>query len=560
MTSWKLILRNLFFHRRIHLAVMLGVAAATAVLTGALLVGSSMRGSLRDITLDRLGRVDEIMLPGRFFREALASELVASDRFSENYETATSLILFPTGITEYRASDAPGISRASGVVVVGCREDFFDFGSDEISQTPMPAGNEIVINQQLADDLGIDAAKVGSDDGVKLTLRIPKIQQVAADSPLGEKEDLVESLIGLKVIKVLANKSLGRFGLQPTQLLPRNAYVSIELLQRVLDQPEMANAMVVAGKGSRPPSETASAGLNAILSPKFADYGLILKHARQAFTDPETNVETVLFDYYSFSSDQMMLDEEKRDMAVQAYGDAVAQPVLTYLANDINVVDEANAGETDEGIPFSMVSAIDFGSPFAPLDSATGKPIAALTENEIVLNSWAAENISAKVGDTIRLAYFEPETAHGQEIETTAEFKLKAIVKLTQPAVPYDRKQVAEYDEPPTLVNDPDLTPFVPGVTDVESIEQWNLPFETGHRIRPEDNKYWDDYRTTSKAFVSLAVGKKLWSSRFGDTTTFRLSAKEDSQEELEQRFLDQLSESNETLGMQFMPIKRNGF
>ena len=46
MTFASLLLRNLRFHWRGNLAVFLGVAVGTAVLTGALLVGDSLRGSL----------------------------------------------------------------------------------------------------------------------------------------------------------------------------------------------------------------------------------------------------------------------------------------------------------------------------------------------------------------------------------------------------------------------------------------------------------------------------------------------------------------------------------
>ena len=61
MNAWRYVTRSLFHHWRINCAVALGVAAATAVLTGALLIGDAMRGSLRTLTLDRLGRIDEIL-------------------------------------------------------------------------------------------------------------------------------------------------------------------------------------------------------------------------------------------------------------------------------------------------------------------------------------------------------------------------------------------------------------------------------------------------------------------------------------------------------------------
>ena len=58
MTLFRLIAAGLRHHWRTHLAVALGVAACTAVLTGALLVGDSVRGSLRHLGLDRLGAIE----------------------------------------------------------------------------------------------------------------------------------------------------------------------------------------------------------------------------------------------------------------------------------------------------------------------------------------------------------------------------------------------------------------------------------------------------------------------------------------------------------------------
>ena len=72
MDAWRFILASLRHYRRIQLAVALGVAVATAVLTGALLVGDSVRGSLRDLTLQRLGRIDSVLVAGHMFRAALA--------------------------------------------------------------------------------------------------------------------------------------------------------------------------------------------------------------------------------------------------------------------------------------------------------------------------------------------------------------------------------------------------------------------------------------------------------------------------------------------------------
>src|SRR5437870_4447252 len=78
MTLRRLLLRNVFYHWRGNLAVFLGVALGTAVLTGALLVGDSLRGSLRDLTLKRLGWVDQALVGGRFLRAELAGQVPAA--------------------------------------------------------------------------------------------------------------------------------------------------------------------------------------------------------------------------------------------------------------------------------------------------------------------------------------------------------------------------------------------------------------------------------------------------------------------------------------------------
>src|SRR5881628_629475 len=77
MTFSRLLLRNFAYHWRGNLTVFLGIVLGAAVLTGALLVGDSLRGSLRALTLEQLGWVDHALTPGRFFRQELAKELPA---------------------------------------------------------------------------------------------------------------------------------------------------------------------------------------------------------------------------------------------------------------------------------------------------------------------------------------------------------------------------------------------------------------------------------------------------------------------------------------------------
>ncbi len=126
----------------------------------------------------------------------------------------------------------------------------------------------------------------------------------------------------------------------------------------------------------------------------------------------------------------------------------------------------------------------------------SGQPIA-LADNEIVLNQWAADDLKAKVGDDVKVTFYEPESTHGRlrEHQPPPAFKLRSIVELSK-------------DGRPTPAADPRLTPDMPGVTDQKSISDWDLPFELVEKIRPQDEQYWDEYRTTPKAFISLGDGE----------------------------------------------------
>src|SRR5207247_1336163 len=142
MTFGWLLLRNLFYHWRGNLAVLLGVVVGTAVLTGALLVGDSLRGSLRDATLQRLGWVDQALVAGRFFRQKLASELAADG-------IAPAVIL--RGAVSTGES---GTGRESGkVTILGVDDSFW---SGRYASTHADSANGgVKLNASLARELAV---------------------------------------------------------------------------------------------------------------------------------------------------------------------------------------------------------------------------------------------------------------------------------------------------------------------------------------------------------------------------------------------------------------------
>jgi hypothetical protein len=133
---------------------------------------------------------------------------------------------------------------------------------------------EIVLNEALAEEL---AAQVGD----QVIIRLPKSDQLPADSALGKKQDRLTSLADLKVIEIIPTENLGRFSLQPMQTSPRNAYVALAEIQSALfvgeEQKEKINAMLVGPlvpfRYDLPPRLPTTTRPKHV-RPAFRDYGM----------------------------------------------------------------------------------------------------------------------------------------------------------------------------------------------------------------------------------------------------------------------------------------------
>ncbi|MEW4563995.1 FtsX-like permease family protein [Bremerella sp. JC770] len=558
MNRWRLVLRSAQQFWQTNLAVLLGVAAATAVLTGALVIGDSVRGSLRDLALSRLGSIQEILLADRFFRPNVAEQIS-----QQNADTKAVPIVLMQGTLQTVASSSDAPTKVAGnLAVLGIDEAFWQLGDVPGWSPTEISEEEIILNQPLADELGVKA-------GDLVTLRLPGGNDVPADSPLGRKTAETQSLPRLTVKAVIPAEGLGRFGMHPTQQLPMNAYASRAALQDALEQDDRVNAVLV----SHPDGQTLD------LSKLFltlADYNFELTRVEQTY-EQET-----IYDYWQLTSSRMIFGDAAADAVEQAFeGDAL--PTFTYLATSIGVGD-VPAGEDNTSIPYSTVTGLPFAGLAYPLEDLAGNPIETIGQGEIVLNSWTAEHLAKaqakrlqkdnpdlsdeaaaeqaklKAGDTIYLKYFEPESAHGVAKETGRTFRLAAITPLTEPEQPFRRRRPPVFEIAPTTANDPDYTPVVQGITDQDSIDDWDPPFPYDNsRIDGDDDAYWENYRTTPKAFVSLKTGQQLWGSRFGDVTSFRFPAtKETDEHTLQTKIEDALAPHRSELGFRLLTVRQD--
>ncbi|MFI4873941.1 MAG: FtsX-like permease family protein, partial [Blastopirellula sp. JB062] len=377
---------------------------------------------------------------------------------------------------------------------------------------------------------------------------LPSSNEVPAHSQLGRKSDRVQGIPRVKVAAIIPAEGLGRFGLFPNQQSPQNAFVPLALLEDSLDQPHKANAILTAELDP----DLLDVKLADALKLSLADFGFRLDQVREDFiVDGEAS--KTIYDYYQFSSSRMIFSRAAEQAILQAAGPD-SFPLFTYLATSIE-----KKSADDEAIPYSTVTALDPGALSDPLLDSQGEPIRTLAEDEVLLNSWSADMLAAVVGDRIEIAYFEPESSHGVAVETTRQFKVAAITPLTEPVEPASRRRPAQFDQAPTTANDPDLTPEVEGITDQDSINDWDPPFPfDNRRIRGVDDEYWENHRTTPKAFVSLAAGEKMWGSRFGNATSIRIAADAMPKEQLIADVEAALNQRKEELGFRFLAARRN--
>ena len=549
MTPGLLLRRSLSYHRGIHVAVALGVAVGTAVLAGALLVGDSVRGSLRSLTLDRLGAIDHALVTDRYFREALAEELADGDRLYSSIDKVAPAVLIRGSL-----QSADSGARASRVNIHGVDERFWSlFETDAVpfesaaarpkTDAPLPEGRQLALNEALAREVGAKA-------GDTLLVRFQTDTLVPSESVMGRKADNVRTL-RLTVATVLPDRGIGRFGLSPSQQLPYNVFVPMATLQRALEQPGRANAIFVAGgEVFEEPSDTGGPPGGTSDSPDLADsagakmiaipgHDLNLSLMRVLQLDDlnlslETRAESGVL---SLETERIVLERASADAAEAAARAAGLESsrVLTYLANSMVV--------GGRSVPYSTVTAMDMaaGPPFGPLQLTNGQPAAALGDDEILLNDWAAKDLQASAGDSVELSYYvvgeqgSLDTAHHT-------FTLKGVVKLTG------------------LAADQYLAPQYEGMSDAERMGDWDPPFPVDlGKIREIDEDYWDRYRGAPKAFVSLETAEKLWTSRFGQLTAVRVApAAGQSLEEASVQFRQELKRhlNAAAYGLSFQPVK----
>jgi len=375
MNAGTLILGSARYYWRTHLGVLIGAALGALVLTGALLVGDSVKATLRRQALARVGRADVAFTSGdRFFRSELANAAGNSA---------------PVMLLRGSVTRADGAARVNTVQLLGVDERFWKLS---LAAPPIAIPvDSVVLNQRLAEQLG---AKIGDT----LNMRVEKPGMFSRDAPLsGEENDVVA--IRAKVANVVSAAEYGNFSLTASQIPPYSAFVPLGLLEQKIGLAGQANLLLAGhAEGSKP---TTPAEVRTAVTGKFS------------LDDASLELRDIKTGEIELRTPRVFLDPA---IVSAAPGAERRMEALTYFVNELRSGDKAT--------PYSMVTAVNAdASGFVPAD---------LKDDEIVISQWEADDLSVAAGGQVTIKYY----VMGERrklVEKSRQFTVRAVLPMETP-------------------------------------------------------------------------------------------------------------------------------
>lgn len=385
-----------------------------------------------------------------------------------------------------------GTRRANQVHIVGVTDEFWKLGPSSSLLPSQP--DAVVLNDRLAEQL---AAGVGEE----VLVRVERPGWLSREAPLSRVTD-ASTTMRLTVTAIAHANQFGHYSLAANQLAPSTAFVPLATLQHRLDRNERANVLLLGGSSSgKLSTEKVETAVAKRLQP--ADGGLRLTEL------PGLGV-------LQLSSSRVFLDDALVAAARRAMPSARA--VFTYFVNRLR--------HGNRVTPYSFVAAMEGGPVPAGMD-----------DDEIVVNRWLAQDLHVRAGDPVILDYYVLGTGRKLE-EKSSTFRVRGVIPLT--GVAADRT----------------LTPAYPGLLDVENCRDWapGVPLDLS-LIRDKDEQYWNRYRATPKAFITLTAGRRLWHNRFGNVTALRCPLRPGARENVLRDLRRHLTPG--LLGLVVQPVRR---
>ncbi len=271
------VLRNVLYASRKNCWLVAIIALATALITGALMLGTSVRQSLRDAAVARTGDVQWAMMPqNQWFSGDLPSRVQAP---------ANAIVQVKA--FAYGADGVPVLVNLYGV-----DDEFFSF----VYGVEQPLTSALASSDSLK--------RLGLNEGANLVLRLAQGSHFAEGLSWSLNE---QEMVGLRIPVKSAEQGMG-FQLSSGQQQGVNVFVPKEVLLQKLEREAGGNVLLVKG-------EPLLMG-----APRLEDYGLQLKHLESGS--------------WELSSSQTFIPEAL-GVALDAL-DVPQERIFTYFVNSVS--------------------------------------------------------------------------------------------------------------------------------------------------------------------------------------------------------------------------------
>ena len=370
---YQIVLRTIRFNKRPVIYQILIIALLSAVITGSLLTGKSVRTSLKKSASEHLGNTGIMISSGvRFFSNSLSEKLRDSAKIN------------CVGILEINGYSQSLNSQkgAFNTHIYAVNNDFFPFhGVDSFTIKP----GELAVNIRLANYLGVK-------EGDELILRFNEISDIPPDAPFAPAKETGKSSAVMKIGKIIEPSQAGNFSLSISQIMPMNIFINISDIENISGKKDKLNRLLIDRESGYPTGVIYNSLKNRLA---LTDIGFSLRMV------PKTGEIEII-------SDRIFIDEaiiKEIENVLPSSG-----PIITYLANRFN------AGT--RSTPYSFVSAL---------------PVSLYPDikknNDIIINRWLADDIAVIKGDTIEMFWYSPDSLN-KLIENMDKFIVKEIVDI----------------------------------------------------------------------------------------------------------------------------------
>lgn len=372
LNAFHIVIRSIIYYRLNTFYQFLIILFLSAIITGSLLTGSSVRSSLQQDNEHRLNGTGIVVSSGpRYFPGSLATRL--EKKSSERCEG----ILELNGWIRNFSTGESGLN----VQLWGVNDSFFVF-NHPAPKISLKKG-EVAINSQLAWKLGL---KVEDD----IIIRTEALSDIPSDSPFTPEDDAFESLV-LTVKHIIEKDGMATFSLGINQMRPQNVFIPLAEFRELFNGETKINRIIIKESKSAT-IEKISKSLTDIIAP--SDVGLKIR-----YSDASGQFEII--------SSRVFIGENELEKVSESFPGS--RPVITWLANRFSLKDKST--------PYSFIAAL-------PEDLYKEIP----KDNEILINSWLAKDLDANPGDTIEVAYYTT-TGYKNLVESSHAFIIKEIIE-----------------------------------------------------------------------------------------------------------------------------------